>query len=75
VFHLVALGEPIKILVRKKFSRSQLLACTANLPSSLIGLEACSGSHFLVAGPIAHDSPAWAKASMFSREVAVAAHG
>jgi transposase len=46
-FHLVALGERSKILLRKKFSRSQLLAYTANLPSSLIGLEACAGSHFL----------------------------
>ena len=46
-FHMVALGERNKILLRRKFSRSQLLAYTANLPSSLIGLEACSGSHFL----------------------------
>src|ERR1700747_1021769 len=46
-FHLVALGERSKVLLRKKFSRSQLLAYTANLPSSLIGLEACAGSHFL----------------------------
>jgi transposase len=44
---LVALGERSKVLVRKKFSRTQLLAHTANLPSSLIGLEACSGAHFL----------------------------
>jgi len=46
-FHLVALGERSKVLVRKKFSRTQLLAYTANLGSSLIGLEACSGAHFL----------------------------
>jgi hypothetical protein len=46
-FHLVALGERSKVLVREKFSRTQLLAYTANLPSSLIGLEACSGAHFL----------------------------
>ena len=46
-FHLVALGERNKILLRKKFSRSQLLAYTADLPSSLIGLEACAGSHCL----------------------------
>jgi transposase len=46
-FHLIALGERNKILLRRKFSRSQLLAYTANLPSSLIGLEACAGSHFL----------------------------
>src|SRR5215469_731707 len=46
-FHLVALGERNKLLVRKKFSRTQLLAYTAKMSSSLIGLEACAGSHFL----------------------------
>ena len=46
-FHLVVLGERSKVLVRMKFSRAQLLAHTANLPPSLIGLEACSGAHFL----------------------------
>ena len=33
--------------MRKKFSRKQLLAYTANLQSSLIGIEACSGAHFI----------------------------
>ena len=46
-FHLVALGAAGKVIVRKKFTRMQLLAYTANLPASLIGLEACSGAHFL----------------------------
>ena len=46
-FHLIALGERNKILVRKKFSRAQLLAYTANLPAALIGLEACAGAHFV----------------------------
>jgi len=46
-FHLVALGERSKVLVRKKCSRTQLLAYTANLPSSLIGLEASTGAHFM----------------------------
>ena len=46
-FHLVALGEHSKVLVRRKFSRAQLLAYTANLPCSLIGLEACAGAHFM----------------------------
>jgi transposase len=46
-FHLVALGERNKILLRRKFSRSQLLAYTASLPASLIGLEACAGAHFM----------------------------
>src|SRR5215469_2877343 len=46
-FHLVALGERNKVLVRKKFSRAQLLTYTANLPSSLVGLEAGAGAHFM----------------------------
>ncbi|HET7184166.1 MAG TPA: IS110 family transposase [Terriglobales bacterium] len=46
-FHLVALDEHGKIVARKKFSRQQLLAYTVNLPSSLIGIEACSGAHFI----------------------------
>ena len=44
---MVALGERSKVLVRKKSSRAQLLAYMANLPASLISLEACSGAHFL----------------------------
>jgi transposase len=46
-FHLVALGEQGKVVVRKKFSRKQRLAYTANLQSSLIGIESCSGAHFI----------------------------
>jgi transposase len=46
-FHLVALGAAGKVIVRRKFNRKQLLAYTANVPASLIGLEACSGAHFL----------------------------
>src|SRR5580693_2042778 len=46
-FDLVALGAAGKVLVRKKFTRSQILAYTANMPTSLIGLEACAGAHFL----------------------------
>lgn len=46
-FHLVALDDHGKVVARSKFSRKQLLAYTANLPSSLIGIEACSGAHFI----------------------------
>ncbi len=46
-FHLVALGAAGKVLVRKKFTQKQLLAYTANMQISLIGLEAWSGVHFL----------------------------
>jgi transposase len=47
IFHLVALDCHAGVILRKKFSRSQLLTFTANLPWSLIGMEACSGAHFL----------------------------
>jgi transposase len=46
-FHLVALDEHGKVVLQKKFSRNQLLVFTAKLENSLIGMEACSGAHFL----------------------------
>ena len=46
-FHLVALDAHGKVVARKKFSRPQLLAYTAQLDAVLIGMEACSGAHFL----------------------------
>ena len=33
------------VVVRKKFSRQQLLHFTANLRVELIGMEACGGAH------------------------------
>src|SRR5712675_3608822 len=47
VFHLVGLDLRGEVVVRKKFSRTQLLRFTANLKVGLIGMEACGGSHFL----------------------------
>ena len=47
VFHLVGLDSTGRVVIRKKCSRKQLLAFTANLQVQLIGMEACSGSHFL----------------------------
>ncbi len=46
-FHRVALGDNGKVLLRKKFTQKQLIAFTANMQTCLIGMEACSGSHFL----------------------------
>jgi len=46
-FHLVALGDNGKVLLKKKFTQKQLIAFTANMQTSLIGMEACSGAHFL----------------------------
>ena len=47
VFHLVGLNLRGEVVVRKKFSRTQLLRFTANLHVELIGMEACGGVLFL----------------------------
>ncbi len=47
VFNVVGLSPQGDIVVRKKFSRKQLLHFTANLRVDLIGMESCGGSHFL----------------------------
>jgi transposase len=47
VFHLVGLNLRGEVVVRKKFSRAQLLRFTANRHVGLIGMEACGGAHFL----------------------------
>jgi transposase len=47
VFHLVVVDSTGRTAIRKRCSRSQLLAFTANLQAQLIGMEACGGAHFL----------------------------
>ncbi len=47
VFHLVGLNAAGETMVRKSFSRAQLLRFTGILKVGLIGMEACAGSHFL----------------------------
>ena len=43
VFHLVGLNLRGEVVVRKKFSRAQLLHFTANRHVELSGVEACGG--------------------------------
>mgnify|MGYP001105833966 CR=1 FL=1 len=47
LFHLVGVDSSGAAVVRKRCSRTQLLAYTANIRVHRIGMEACSGSHFL----------------------------
>jgi transposase len=47
LFHLVGLDVSGQVVVRKRCSRTQLLTFTANVQAEIIGMEACSGSHFL----------------------------
>jgi len=46
-FHLVGLNERGEVVVRKRFSRAQLLRFTANRKVHVIGMESCGGAHFL----------------------------
>ena len=46
-FHLVGMNRRGEVVVRKRFTRTQLLHFTANLKVELIGMEACGSSHFL----------------------------
>jgi hypothetical protein len=47
VFHLVGLDSSGQVVIRKRCSRRQVLAFTANVEVQVIGMEACSGAHFL----------------------------
>jgi len=47
VFHLIGMDERGNVVAKKRLSRTQVLNYTANLPTCLIGMEACCGAHFL----------------------------
>jgi len=47
VFHLVGVDSSGTLVVRKRCSRTQLLTYAANVSVHRIGMEACSGAHFL----------------------------
>jgi len=46
-FHLVGLNDRGEVVVRKRFSRAQLLRFTGNRKVHVIGMEACGGAHYL----------------------------
>jgi hypothetical protein len=46
-FHVVGLDDRGAIVLRQKWSRSQVEARFANMPPYLIGMEACVGAHHL----------------------------
>jgi transposase len=47
VFHLIGLSKEGQIVIKKRFTRKQLITHTVNMPACLIGMEACPGAHFL----------------------------
>jgi transposase len=46
-FHVIGLNARGESVLRRKFSRKQLLLHTANRQRLLIGMEACGGAHYL----------------------------
>jgi len=46
-FHIVGLDKRGAIILRQKWSRSQVEARFANMPPCMIGMEACVGAHHL----------------------------
>jgi len=46
-FHIVGLDQRGAIVLRQKWSRGQVDARFANMPPSLVGMEACVGAHHL----------------------------
>ena len=46
-FHVIGFNARGEIVLRRKFSRKQLLQFTVNRQPLLIGMEACGGAHFL----------------------------
>jgi len=46
-FHVVGLDRRGAIVLRQKWSRSQIEARLANMAACLIGMEACVGAHHL----------------------------
>ena len=46
-FHVVGLDARGAIVLRQRWSRSQVEARFANMPPCLIGMEACVGAHHL----------------------------
>ena len=46
-FHVIGLDRRGAIVLRQKWSRSQVETRLANMPPCLIGMEACVGAHHL----------------------------
>ena len=49
-FHIVGQDGRGEIVLRQKWSRSQVEARFANMSPCLIGMEACVGAHHLIVG-------------------------
>ena len=46
VFHVVGADGHGKVVLKKRLKRAQVLTYFANLPASVVGIEACGGGHY-----------------------------
>lgn len=46
-FHLIGMDARGRIVLRRKIARGQLQSCLVNVRSCLIGMEACTGAHYV----------------------------
>src|SRR3712207_1045608 len=46
VFHVVGMDARGRVVLRKRLSREALMLFIAQLPPTLIGMEACGGAHY-----------------------------
>ena len=51
VFSVHGVGAEGAVVLRRSVGRAKLLELIAQLPPSLIGMEACSGAHEWASGP------------------------
>ena len=46
IFRVHGVDDRGTVLLRRQLARKQLLSMLANLPPSLVGMEACAGAHY-----------------------------
>jgi transposase len=46
IFHLFGMDDAGRVVLRKRLTRDALMPCMAQVPPTVIGLEACGGAHY-----------------------------
>jgi transposase len=54
VFHVVGLTAEGRIALKRRLTRTQLATLAANLPPCMVGVEACTGAHYMARRLQAH---------------------
>ena len=65
VFQVHGVDAQGKVVVTKRLRRDAVLAFFFNLPPCVIGMEACTGSHFWARDGVLHGCAGWRKGGLF----------